>query len=88
MSKRTLVKARRLVVVAAMLMSCVPADAVHAQGATPSVLNLSTDLVPLGIATRNLVPNQPTLDATPLFEAGVEYAKAHAIPKIIAQSGA
>jgi hypothetical protein len=31
------------------------------------VLNMSHDLVPLGIASQNLMPNNPSLDARPLF---------------------
>ena len=36
-----------------------------------TTLNLSHDLVPLGIASTNMSPNQPALDAGPLFVAGV-----------------
>src|SRR5215831_5796092 len=32
-----------------------------------TTLNLSQDLVSLGIASTNMVPNQPSLDAGPLF---------------------
>jgi hypothetical protein len=34
-------------------------------------LNLSQDLVRLGIASANMVPNQRSLDSRPLFEQGV-----------------
>ena len=39
--------------------------------AQPGTLNLSHDLVPLGIAAQNVVPNSPSLDARPLFYAGM-----------------
>ncbi len=44
-----------------------------------TTLNLSHDLTTLGVTGTNMVPNQPSLDAGPLFVAGVEYAKAHDI---------
>jgi hypothetical protein len=50
-------------------------------------LNLSLDLVPLGIATHNLVPDSPSLDARPLFEAGVQYAQNHHIPVLTVDRG-
>jgi len=55
--------------------------------AAQPTLNLSHDLVPLGIAGSNMVPNQPSLDAGPLFMAGVEYAKAHGIATVVADKG-
>jgi uncharacterized protein (TIGR03437 family) len=51
-------------------------------------LNLSEDLVQFGIASSNMVPNQPTRDAGPLLLAGVDYAQANNIPLVIADSGA
>jgi uncharacterized protein (TIGR03437 family) len=53
-----------------------------------STLNLSEDLIRLGIAPSNMVPNQPTLDAGPLLLAGVNYAQANQIPTVIADKGA
>lgn len=38
-----------------------------------TTVNMSQDLVRLGIASQNLVPNQPTLDARPLFQAALAY---------------
>jgi hypothetical protein len=38
-----------------------------------TTLNLSHDLVPLAIATQNLVPNTASLDAGPLFQAAVQF---------------
>src|SRR5262245_50719809 len=55
------------------------------QGTT---LNLSQDLVSLGIASNNMVPNQPALDAGPLFVAGVAYAKNHGVTTVVANPGA
>lgn len=45
--------------------------------ASQSTLNLSRDLVRLGIAVQNLAPNAPALDARPLFQAALLYAKQH-----------
>ena len=53
-----------------------------------TTLNLSEDLVPLGIASTNMVPNQPSLDAGPLFFRAVSYAQNHQIGQVIADRGA
>jgi hypothetical protein len=55
--------------------------------AQTTTLNLSQDLVPLGIAATNMVPNQPSLDASPLFVQGVDYAKSHGILNVVADPG-
>ena len=52
-----------------------------------STLNLSQDLVGLGIASTNMVPNQPSLDAGPLLENGIGYARSHGIATVIADPG-
>src|SRR3954464_4739746 len=65
--------------------SLAPAAVTSARAQT--TLNLSHDLTTLGIASSNMVPNQPTLDAGPLFMAGVEYAKAHGIAAVVADKG-
>jgi hypothetical protein len=52
-----------------------------------ATLNLSQDLVTLGIAQTNLIPNQPSLDAAPLLQSGVAYASAHQIGTVIADPG-
>lgn len=52
-----------------------------------TTLNLSEDMVRLGIAPTNLVPNQPTLDAGPLLMQGVSYASSHKIATVIVNSG-
>src|SRR5215471_4475109 len=53
-----------------------------------TTLNLSHDLVSLGITAANMVPNQPSLDAGPLFVQGVEYAKSHGIGTVVSDPGA
>lgn len=57
----------------------------QARGQT--TLNLSEDLVRLGIASSNMVPNQPSLDARPLLEQGVVYANNHSFSTVIADPG-
>jgi hypothetical protein len=52
-----------------------------------TALNLSQDLVAMGIASSNMTPNQPALDAGPLLTSGVAYAVAHQIPSVIANPG-
>lgn len=59
----------------------------HPAGAQATTLNLSRELAGLGIAGSNMVPNQPALDAGPLFMAGVNYAKNHGITTVIADPG-
>ncbi len=58
-----------------------------ASAAAPSI-NLSHDLVSLGIAKRNLTPNDPSLDARPLFQAALAYAAKNAAGLITADPGA
>ena len=53
-----------------------------------TTLNLSQDLVGFGIASANMVPNQPDLDAGPLFFQAVNYAQGHQIGRVIADTGA
>src|SRR6516225_4287059 len=56
--------------------------------AAQTTLNLSEDLVGLGIAASNMVPNNPNLDAGPLFFRAVLYAQNHQINRVIADPGA
>ena len=51
------------------------------------MLNISEDLFRLGIASTNMVPNQPSLDAGPLFFQAVLYAQNHNIGVVIADPG-
>jgi hypothetical protein len=55
--------------------------------ATPSI-NLSHDLVTLGIAKSNLTPNDPRLDARPLFQSALAYAAVNGTTLITADPGA
>ncbi len=41
----------------------------------------------MGIAASNMTPDMPALDSRTLFQAGVQYASAHNIPKVIADRG-
>jgi len=54
---------------------------------TGSALDLSHDLVSLGIASQNLTPDSPNLDARPLFQAAIQYASSHAVTLITADRG-
>lgn len=56
--------------------------------ADPHTINLSRDLVRLGIASQNLTPNDPSLDARPLFQAAVEYVEAHGTSFVTLDHGA
>ncbi|MGH9823573.1 MAG: hypothetical protein ACREDR_10015, partial [Blastocatellia bacterium] len=51
-------------------------------------INLSHDLVPLGIASQNLAPNQPTLDARPLFQAAIQYIQSNPVEVLTLDKGA
>ncbi len=51
-------------------------------------LNLSRDLVRLGIASRNLTPDDPNLDARPLFQAALKYVGQHHTFLVTADHGA
>lgn len=53
-----------------------------------STLNLSRDLVRLGIASQNLIPDDPTLDARPLFQAALGYVGKHPTALVTLDHGA
>jgi hypothetical protein len=53
-----------------------------------NVLNVSHDLVTLGIASQNMIPDMATLDSRPLLEAAVQYAQVHNVPAITSDPGA
>lgn len=59
-----------------------------ASGQTAAPLNLSADLVRLGIAAGNMVPNQSTLDSGPLLENAMRYAVRNQIARVVAEPGA
>ena len=56
--------------------------------ATAQVLNMSHDLTMLGIATQNMTPNTPSLDARPLFQAAIHYVQSHAVQTLTLDTGA
>jgi hypothetical protein len=58
-----------------------------APASAQTTLNMSDDLVRLGIAPTNMVPNQPSLDSRPLFEQGVAFAIKNGFNKVIADPG-
>jgi len=51
------------------------------------VLNMSHDLTTLGIATQNMVPDSPSLDSRPLFQATLQYAQSHPLQTITLDKG-
>lgn len=55
--------------------------------AQPSQINVSQDLVSLGIAAQNAAPDNSNADARPLFQAAIQYASANGINRIIADPG-
>jgi hypothetical protein len=52
-----------------------------------AVINLSHDLVELGIASGNLRPDSPATDARPLFQAALAYAQGHAVHLLTVDRG-
>src|SRR5579862_2797034 len=50
-------------------------------------VNMSHDLVTLGIAAQNMTPNNPALDARPLFQAALNYAQTHTVQTLTADTG-
>ena len=53
-----------------------------------SVLNLSRDLVRLDIASQNLTPDDPKLDARPLFQTALQYVEKHPTALVTLDHGA
>jgi len=53
-----------------------------------SVLNLSRDLVRLGIAPQNLTPDDQSLDARPLFQAALHYVEQNHTRRMTVDRGA
>ncbi|MGA3025707.1 MAG: right-handed parallel beta-helix repeat-containing protein [Bryobacteraceae bacterium] len=53
-----------------------------------SQINVSHDLVTLGIASQNLAPNNRNLDARPLFQAALDFALQNGIDRVTADPGA
>src|ERR1700752_3016564 len=52
------------------------------------VLNMSHDLLTLGIAQQNLTPNNPSLDARPLIQAAIQYIESHPVQTLTLDTGA
>jgi hypothetical protein len=50
-------------------------------------VNLSHDLVRLGIAAQNLPPDSPTTDARPLVQAALQYAQSHHVRRLTVDRG-
>ena len=50
-------------------------------------INISQDLVSLGIAGQNAVPGNPNLDSRPLMQAAIQYASANGVGRIVADPG-
>ena len=55
--------------------------------AQTATLNLSHDLVGLGVASANMTPGQPALDSRPLLEAAAAYASKNGVPNLVADPG-
>ncbi len=51
-------------------------------------LNMSHDLVRLGIASQNMTPNTPLLDARPLFQAAINYVQSNPVQTLTLDTGA
>jgi hypothetical protein len=65
------------------LTGCVGSGVCNAQ-----VVNMSHDLVRLGIASQNITPNTPSLDARPLFQAAIQYVQSHTVQTLTWDTGA
>ena len=87
---RFLLSAMAALLLSALMWSdaCAAADAQTASAQTGATINLSHDLVRLGIASENLAPNSPATDARPLFQAALTYAKSHPVRLITVDHGA
>ncbi|HLW76400.1 MAG TPA: hypothetical protein VKS01_05430, partial [Bryobacteraceae bacterium] len=56
--------------------------------AAQTTINLSHDLVPLGIADQNMTPDTPALDSQPLFLAALNYIQNNPVELLTADPGA
>ena len=52
-----------------------------------TTLNMSEDLMQLGISSTNMVLNQPLIDASQLLTQVVTYANQHQISNVVADPG-
>src|SRR5579871_2333417 len=64
----------------ALLFTCTPTSA--------QTVNMSHDLVSLGIAAQNMTPNNPALDSRPLFQAALAYSQSHSVKTLTVDTGA
>jgi hypothetical protein len=78
---------RLLLILIAVPLLSVPTRA-RAPTADRITVNLSRDMVRLGIATQNLPANDPSFDARPIFEAAVQYAGTHPVERLTVDRGA
>jgi len=53
-----------------------------------TTINLSHDLVQLGIANQRMVPNMSALDSQPLFVAALQYVQSNPVQLVTADPGA
>jgi hypothetical protein len=68
-----------------ILLACVLAVCGQIDG---QVLNMSHDLVSLGIASQNLTPNNPSFDSRPLFQAALNYVQNYPVQTLTLDTGA
>jgi hypothetical protein len=75
-----------------LILLALPPPSVPAHAGAPTAdgttVNLSRDLIRLGIATQNLRANDPSFDARPIFEAAVQYVGTHHVERLTVDRGA
>ena len=74
-----------------VIFIAVPLLSVTTRAGAPTAgitVNLSRDMVRLGIATQNLPANDPSFDARPIFEAAVQYVGTHHVERLTVDRGA
>lgn len=77
---------RLLLLLLAVSLLSAPTHA-EAPATDGSTVNLSRDLVRLGIATQNLPANDPSFDARPIFAAAVQYVGTHHVGRLTVDRG-
>ena len=71
----------------ALTRALLPLVAAYSALAGVPVVNASEDLVRLGIASQNMVPNEPGLDSRPLLQAAVAYANRNGTQLLTVDTG-
>jgi hypothetical protein len=71
----------------ALVLSLVAFGIARSRADDEGVINLSHDLVRLGIAGQNLRSDDPSLDSRPLFQAAVRYVSSHPVHWLTADRG-